>query len=101
MSKRRETALRSRDHWTESIGVQTLPGAIDSAEVPGYAHIAGDVHVGGTVPAAGMPSTVRTGELIASVNLRTWSFASQGQHRAQADQDQNADNFSHHSPLRS
>src|ERR1041385_9359518 len=42
MSKRRETALRSRDHWTESIGVQTLPGAIDSAEVPGYAGVTGD-----------------------------------------------------------
>src|ERR1700736_815674 len=77
MRIRREAALVGRDHWPKSVSVETRARVIYAAEIRGCAQPASNVHVRGSVPAAGMPSAVGAGELVASVNFWLRRFLSQ------------------------
>src|SRR5579864_2411694 len=79
--------------------VHAFAGLIYAAEVAGYSEVAGNIHVGSAVPAAGMPAAVEAGELIASVNFRLGRFRSHAQHRSHTNQNRNANKLSHHFPL--
>src|SRR5205823_2906233 len=76
----REIALVRRDHRSKRVGMHALAGLIHTAEIASYAYVTRDVHAGGTVPAAGMPATVKAGELISTEHFRLGCFPSHRQH---------------------
>jgi|SRR5579864_487944 len=99
VGKWRELALMGRDHRPKCVGVHAFAGLVYAAEVASYAEVAGNIHVGSAVPAAGMPAAVEAGELIASVNFRLRCFRSHSQHRSHTNQYRNSNKFSHFLPL--
>jgi predicted ABC-type ATPase len=84
MRIRGEASLVGRDYRTKCVSVEIRARVIYAAEIPGRAHPASEVQVGGSVPAAGMPSAVGAGELVASVNFWLRRFLSHSQTRNHA-----------------